>query len=179
MRVIAGKLGGRHFSSSRGHRTHPMSEKMRGALFNALGDLTNLTVLDAYAGTGALSFEAVSRGAASAVAIDIDKQAYETIVSNISDLNLSEHIIALRKNISGWSRNNRHKSFDLILVDPPYDDINPKAIENLFQLIAPTGTLALSWPGNEAVREFAKANVVLAKNYGDSQLVFYKLRPVA
>jgi 16S rRNA (guanine966-N2)-methyltransferase len=84
MRIIAGRLGGRHFASPQGRRTHPMSDKMRGALFNALGDIDGLSVLDAFAGSGALAFEAVSRGAGHAVAIDVDKSAQRAIAENIS-----------------------------------------------------------------------------------------------
>ena len=60
MRVISGKFGGQLFDAPKGHRTHPMSEKVRGALFSVLGDISGLTVLDAFAGSGALSIEAIS-----------------------------------------------------------------------------------------------------------------------
>ena len=53
MRVISGWLGGRIFESPHGHRTHPMSDKIRGAVFGVLGDIKGLTVLDAFAGSGA------------------------------------------------------------------------------------------------------------------------------
>src|SRR5947209_8932052 len=112
MRIIAGALKGRQFNSPRGRRTHPMSDKMRGALFNALGDIHGLTVLDAFAGSGALSFEAISRGAADVVAIDADKEAYETIVANVAKLGIDSGIMVLRKNVAGWTRNNQHKTFD-------------------------------------------------------------------
>src|SRR3954464_3149409 len=92
MRIIAGRLGGRQFNSPKGHRTHPMSEKGRGALFNALGDISGLTVLDAFAGSGALSFEAISRRAASVLAIDSDKNAQRAIAENIASLGLSRQV---------------------------------------------------------------------------------------
>ena len=70
MRIIAGDLKGREFKSPRGRTTRPMSEKTRGALFNTLGDIEGLSVLDGFAGSGALVFEAISRGAVSALAIE-------------------------------------------------------------------------------------------------------------
>lgn len=176
MRVVAGALGGRVFDSPGGHRTHPMSEKARGALFNSLGDLSGLTVLDAFAGSGALSIEAVSRGASSVLAIDVDKAAYQTVQANVDALNLKDKITVMRKNIGGWSRNNRSRQFDVVLADPPYDDIRPDVIERLAVHAKPGGIFVLSWPGSEPVRELAGVAVVSSRQYGDAQLVFY--RPV-
>jgi 16S rRNA (guanine966-N2)-methyltransferase len=174
MRIIAGELGGRIFDSPHTHRTHPMSDRVRGALFNTLGDITGLTIFDAYAGTGALSFEAISRGASSALAIDVDKDAYLCIVENVEKLGLKDQVMVLRKNVSGWSRNIQHKTFDIVLADPPYNDIRPNVIERLFGHLNTGGMLVLSWPGSEPVRQFDGVDVVTAKKYGDAQLVFYR-----
>lgn len=174
MRVVSGYLGGRVFEAPKGHRTHPMSDKVRGALFNMLGDVQDLTVLDAFAGSGALSIEAVSRGAAHVTAIDIDKEAYKAITSNVERLQLKDKIMVLRKNVSGWSRNNQHKLYDLVLADPPYDDINPTLLQKLIGQVKPAGLFVLSWPGNEKVREFQSVEVINHKKYGDAQLVFYR-----
>ena len=174
MRIIAGDLGGRIFDSPHTHRTHPMSDRVRGALFNTLGDIHGLTVFDAYSGTGALSFEAISRGASSALAIDVDKDAYLCIVENIDKLSLKDQVTVLRKNVSGWSRNNQHKMFDVVLADPPYNDIRPNVIERLFGHLTVGGLLVLSWPGSEPVRQFDGLDVIAAKKYGDAQLVFYR-----
>lgn len=151
-----------------------MSDRMRGALFNTLGELDGLTVLDAFAGTGALSFEAISRGAASALAIDIDKDAFRTIGENITQLGLEDKVTVMRKNISGWSRNNQDKTFDIVLADPPYNDIRPNVLEKIMQQVTPGGLFVLSWPGSEPVRDFPGLEVVTAKKYGDAQLVFYR-----
>ncbi len=174
MRIIAGSLGGRNFDSPNTHRTHPMGDKIRGALFNALGDIEGLTVLDAFAGSGALSFEAISRGAVSALALEIDKDAYLTILKNIETLDLKEQTTVLRKNASGWSRNNQHKTFDLVLADPPYNDIRPDVLQKLAQQVKPGGIFVLSWPGSEPVRDFDGLKPVSHKTYGDAQLVFYE-----
>lgn len=177
MRVIAGRLGGRSFDSPKTRRTHPMSDKIRGALFNALGDLDGLSVLDAFAGSGACSIEAVSRGAASVLAIDIDPEAIKTVADNVRMLDLESIITVRRKNISGWSRNNQDKQFNVVIADPPYTDIRPDVLERLTVHVPVGGLLVLSWPGSEAVREFKGLEVVSHKSYGDAQLVFYR-RPV-
>jgi 16S rRNA (guanine966-N2)-methyltransferase len=174
MRVIAGRLGGRNFESPHTRRTHPMSDKVRGALFNALGDLNGLSVLDAFSGSGACAIEAVSRGASKVLAIDVDVEAVKTIAENVKTLGLTDEIDVRRKNISGWSRNSQNKQFDVVLADPPYDDIRPDVLERLMVHIVPGGLFVLSWPGSEPVREFDGLKVVSHKTYGDAQLVFYR-----
>ena len=174
MRVIAGTLGGRNFDSPHGHRTHPMSDKMRGALFNALGDIDGLTVLDAFAGTGALSFEALSRGAAQALAIEQDHAAQLIIAANLKNLGLNGKIKLVKANASGWSDNNLATQFDLILADPPYDHLQPELLQKLIRHLAPAGTYVLSWPSQQAVPKLAGLQQISQKSYGDSQLVFYK-----
>lgn len=174
MRVIAGRLGGRIIASPHTHRTHPMSDKVRGALFNSLGSLDGLAVLDAYAGSGACSIEAVSRGAAQVMAIDVDVEAVKTIAENVRALSLEDDIMVKRANISGWSRNHVAKQFDVVLADPPYDDVRPDVLERLTVHVKPGGLFVLSWPGGEPVRAFAGLEVAAHKTYGDAQLVFYR-----
>ena len=174
MRVIAGYLGGRNFASPGGHRTHPMSDKMRGAIFGVLGDIKGLTVLDAFAGSGALSFEAISRDAKNAVAIEVDKRAHTVITENIKTLGLNDRIKAVRAFAGAWSTRHQAELFNLIFVDPPYDNIPYRDLKSLPRHLADNGTLVLSWPGNMEALKFDGLTTVQAKNYGDGQLVFYQ-----
>lgn len=174
MRVIAGWLGGRNFSSPNGHRTHPMSDKIRGAIFGVLGDIKGLTVLDAFAGSGALAIEAISRGAKSAVVIEVDKGAHTVITENINALGISDRIKAVRAFAGAWSTRHQAELFDLIFVDPPYDNIPYRDLKSLPRHLADKGTLVLSWPGNMEPLKFEGLVSVQAKNYGDAQLVFYQ-----
>lgn len=174
MRVIAGQLRGRQFKSPRSHRSHPMSEKMRGALFNVLGDINGLSVLDAYAGSGAVSYEAISRGAARATAIDKSIRAYRSIKKNIEELGLDEEIKATRANVSTWSDNNDDLKFDIVICDPAYDDIRPNILEKLVRHLKASGIYVLSWPGSEEVPRLNGLKIIKTSDYGDSQLVFYE-----
>lgn len=174
MRIIAGHLGGQIFDAPSGHRTHPMSDKMRGALFNALGDITGLEILDAFAGSGALSFEALSRGAKSAIAVDSDKSAHRTVQENIAKLGLENQVKAVRANVSGWSDNNSQRQFDLILCDPPYDQLQLKLLQKLIKHVKSGGLVVLSWPGKLQVPQFMELDKVKDKNFGDAQLAFYR-----
>lgn len=173
MRIIAGSLKGRNFDTPSGHHTHPMGDKVKGALFNVLGDIEGLTVLDAFAGSGALSFEAISRGAKSVVAIDLDLEAYKTIVRNVEKLKLGNQVTVLRKNTNGWARNTQHR-FDLVIADPPYDDFRPTLLQRLVLLVEQNGTFVLSWPNDERPREFEGVSFLTAKHYAGAQLVFYR-----
>lgn len=173
MRVIAGKLGGRHFEAPAGHRTHPMSEKARGALFNVLGDVGGLTVLDAFCGSGALSLEAVSRGASSAVAVDVDQSAAETAKTNAQVLELKQ-ITVIRANMASWAKYNAQARFDLIFCDPPYDKPQDATIIRVASLLAKGGTLVVSQPSNVPNLDLPGLKVVKTKTLGDAQLLFYQ-----
>ncbi len=148
---------------------------MRGALFNALGDISSLRVLDCFGGSGALSFEAISRGASGAVVVEIDKIAHQTITNNIKELDLQDLIKAIRANISGWSDNNPAAQFDLVLCDPPYDKLNVSLLNKLSRHINPGGVLVLSLPSGQTA-EFPDSDLqtLSSSSYGDAQLVFYR-----
>lgn len=174
MRVIAGRLGGRLFNSPHTHRTHPMSDKARGALFNVLGDISGMSVLDAFAGTGALCFEAISRGAASALAIESDKVAQRTIAENIELLQLGDQVSLVRVAAGPWLYRNAQRKFDLVLCDPPYNDPQFHTLDRLAKRVNPDGLLVLSWPASEEIPKFDKLEQVEQRGYGDMQLVFYR-----
>lgn len=173
MRVIAGSLGGRTFDSPHQHRTHPMSERMRGALFNSLGDIAGQTVLDAFAGSGALSYEAISRGAAQATAVDADKAAVATMQKNRISLGLGSRLQVTRASITSWL-NTTQTDYDIVLADPPYNDIQLPLLEELTTRVRVNGLFVLSWPGGMSVPTFAGLEQLSHKQYGDSELVFYR-----
>lgn len=152
-----------------------MSEKIRGALFNALGDISGLTVLDAYAGTGALSIDAISRGAASAVAIELDKTASRIIHENIESLGLDKKISVTNAAVKGWSRRHQNQQFDIVLLDPPYNNFDPKDLLNLRKHAKRGGIIVLSLPPNTGFLFGESQQELLAhKNYGDADLFFYR-----
>lgn len=173
MRIIAGRLGGRIFDTPKTFNTHPMAERVRGGLFNALGDISGLTVLDAFAGSGALSFEAVSRGAVHAVALDNDKDAFRTIVRNIEQLELQDSIEPYLKQASSWLSSHQAATFDIVLADPPYTDLRRDLLFRVAQRTKPAGIFVVSWPGSEAPPPFTGFKIARHKSYGDAQLLFY------
>ncbi len=173
MRVIAGTHGGRLFASPNGHRTHPMSDKMRGALFNMLGDISGETVLDAFSGSGALAFEALSRGASKATLIEIDRQAQRTIAENIASLQFTQRAKLIRANAGSWLSTS-DEMFDLVLLDPPYDNLQPGLIERLMARVVSGGYAVISYPPHERILQFTDCEHISHKSYGDSSLSLYR-----
>lgn len=174
MRVIAGYLGGRSIAPPKGHRTHPMGDKIRGALFNMLGDIEGLTVLDAFAGSGAVSVEAISRGAKHVTAVDVSKQAVSAIADNIKTLELEDAIKPIRANASSWSDNNQDAQFDIVILDPPYNEVNPRLLQKLSSHVRTGGIIVLSLPPTVDVSLPERFDRLSDKSYGDATLVFYR-----
>src|SRR5690349_2308196 len=108
-----------------------MSERIRGSLFNMLGDLNGKTVLDAFAGSGALSFEAISRGAKHVLALEKDKTAQKIIAKNIVSLGVEDRVKLIKANCRMWSEQNPQVTFDLILLDPPYHNMQLSTVSLL------------------------------------------------
>lgn len=175
MRVIAGSLGGRVFDSPGTHRTHPMSDRVRGALFNVLGELDGLTVLDAFAGSGALGFEAISRGADHVVCIESDRLAQQAIIRNIQSLNLTKRVSLIKATANAWLGTNPDTQFDIVLCDPPYDNLQLSLVSRLAARTSVGGILVLSVPSNSAIALSSEQfELLTTKDYGDAQLVFYR-----
>ena len=174
MRIIACKLKGLHFESPKNHKTHPMSEKMRGALFNMLGDIEDLSVFDAYGGSGALAFEAISRGAETVLITEIDKHALAVIKTNIESLGLKDEVKVVRANAASWSENNYATLFDVVLCDPPYLAVKQNQLTQLSQNIKHEGLMVLSLPGKMNPPEFNDMKLERNSDYGDSSLAFYR-----
>ena len=151
-----------------------MSDKMRGALFNILGDIEGLRILDAFSGTGALSFEAISRGAASSVAIDSDKSAQRTIAENCKQLGLARSVKLIKASVNAWLDTNSSQQFNIVLADPPYHDLQENVIRRLAGAVETGGILVLSWPGAEEDPTLPGLERIDQRSYGDAQLVFYR-----
>lgn len=175
MRIIAGNLKGQKLGSPRTHATHPMGDKVRGALFNILGDIEGLTVLDAFAGTGAIGFEALSRGAASVVAIENDRAALRTIAENLKNLGLDQQIKLIATSAGNWHKTaGKNHTFDLVILDPPYQNLQRETLKELATRVAHDGLLIVSWPLGETPMDFDGFAQIERRNYGDAQLIFYR-----
>lgn len=173
MRIIAGKLKGQIIASPKGHKTHPMSERMRGALFNTLGDLAGLTLLDAYAGSGSVGIEAYSRGATRVLFIDSDKNAISTINQNLAKLNILSAKVT-KANIASWSDHNYETTFNIVVADPPYNLINEQHILKITRNVKKNGLLVISIPKKYQEIELDGFSVISTKSFADGSFRIYQ-----
>jgi 16S rRNA (guanine966-N2)-methyltransferase len=130
MRVIAGELGGRRLHAPHGSRTRPTSDRVREALFMALGSLDGARIVDLYSGSGALAIEALSRGAAWADLVDADRHARDAAHRNLEELGLLAHVRLWPLRLpAGLSRLERVLAeADVVFADPPYGGADARAL---------------------------------------------------
>ena len=125
MRVVAGKFGSRTLKGPRGQALRPTSDRLRETLFNILGAAVEGSVfVDAYAGTGAVGIEALSRGAHRAVFIEKHRTAVSLIRKNLAALGIEQNAEVLPTDaVKGlaWLANEGTRA-DFIFADPPYGD---------------------------------------------------------
>jgi 16S rRNA (guanine(966)-N(2))-methyltransferase RsmD len=127
MRVVAGRYGGRTLKAPRGREVRPTADRVREALFSILGPLDGVRVLDLFAGTGALGIEALSRGAAACVFVDVDTRPVE---ANLEALGIGAEV----RRGAALSALKAGDQYDLVLLDPPYRDaarLGPQLTEAL------------------------------------------------
>lgn len=183
MRIIGGELKSRLFRDPPPGPSHPMGERIRGALFNRLGDLSDLVVLDAYAGSGALAFEAISRGAVRASAVEINAKTYKLLTDNCQRLGLQERVRCFRANITTWLSNNPGDDYDLVFADPPYLDIRSSQIAQLADWLPVGKTLVISYPHHWAPAESLHPkdfDCVSLSRYARANVgIWHKIRPTA
>lgn len=133
MRVISGSARGRQLKGPPSFATRPMTDKVKGALFNTLMSLgvEPDRVLDLYAGTGALGIEALSRGASHATFVDKGREQCATIHSNLELTGFADRADVRQVGVESFILTARD-AYDFIMLDPPYAD--PEIIPNLGQI---------------------------------------------
>lgn len=177
MRIIAGSWRGRAIEAPQGQSTRPTADRVREALFSMLasrlGSFEELRVADLFAGSGALGFEALSRGAASVTFVENDAKAVAAIRRNAEKLGASGRTQVLTGSALALPRSG---PFDLIFADPPYAAGSGNAMAEAIRKadwLAPGGWLSIETARGEAVdpgeltidtaREFGRARITLLR----------------
>jgi 16S rRNA (guanine966-N2)-methyltransferase len=144
VRIIAGELKGRRIDAPKGDATRPTSDFVREAAFNLIGPVDGASVLDLYAGSGALGLEALSRGAEHCLFVDSSREACRTVGANLEKLGLRATVLCREVERALLAERG---PYDLILADPPYTfDRYDRLAGPLCRLVAPDGLVVVQTP---------------------------------
>ncbi|MBN8730721.1 MAG: 16S rRNA (guanine(966)-N(2))-methyltransferase RsmD [Acidobacteria bacterium] len=173
MRVIAGEFRRRLLKSLEGLETRPTPDRLREALFNVLqGRMKGVTFVDAYAGTGAVGIEALSRGAALVVFVERSNAAVRVIQENLAALKVTERARVIRGSVGTYLAAQRG---ELVFLDPPYEQ--EAEYEKSFAALQQTPP-ALVIAQHASRQELAEVYGVLRRvrvlRQGDNSLSFYE-----
>ena len=176
MRIISGKFGGRKIEAPDNRRTHPMGERVRNAMFNSIGsEIEGATVLDAFAGTGAIGLEAISRGAKAATFVERDKIAIKILVKNVVSLQANDQVTIVNTAVNSWINSLDDQKYDIIFADPPYHDLQLSTVSRLFGLLKPNGLMVLSHTGRGEGPNLENEIVVVDnRSYGNAHLTSFR-----
>jgi 16S rRNA (guanine966-N2)-methyltransferase len=177
VRVIAGDLKGQRLVAPKGWRVRPTSDRVREAIFSALGDrVDGARILDLYCGTGALSIEALSRGAASALLVDRDTRP---ALGNVQRLGLAGRAELVRADVERWLRqvltDPTPGKFDLVFVDAPYrlaDRVAQALDTHLPQLLVPGGRAVIESGARRPLR-LRSLEPLRQRRYGAADVTVY------
>lgn len=179
MRIVAGQWRGRVFAAPKGDATRPTSDRVRQALFDMLlhapwaGRLVDgAHVLDAFAGSGGLGLEALSRGAAKAWFIEQDRAAVTTIQRNIETLSAVSRAGVITADAT---RPPKGQACNLVFLDPPYGlDLGPKAVTALRAAgwIAPGATVVLEIGRDEEMPDLG--TLLAERTHGAARVTIWR-----
>lgn len=182
MRVVAGVYGGRRLRAPPGLATRPTSERVREALFDVLGRaVVGKSVLDCYAGSGALGIEALSRNARSVVFVEMALSAANTLRANLIALGIDDKATArvVRRRLERSATFLRSVSpFDLWLVDPPFalvrSGVAVRTLSAMVRsgLLASDGMVVIEFPSDQPVPAVHDLCTATVRTYGDTKLAF-------
>jgi len=168
MRIIAGTHRGHRISAPKGRDTRPTSDRVRESAFNLIGPVDDATVLDLFAGSGAMGLEALSRGAASCVFVESDRAACRTINTNLDKLNLQATVLC-QDTFRAVAQ--ERGTFDLILCDPPYG-VDATTLP-FVRLLAEDGLLVYESSGRAAPPSIEALEQRTSRKYGSARLTLF------
>ena len=181
MRIISGSARGRQLASFSGKDIRPTPDRVREAIFSILtsrfGSFNGLKVLELFAGSGAQSLEALSRGAESAILVDSGIIAAKTIPENIKRCRFESNARFLRQNVfTVLPQLVSSGPFDLILLDPPYNqNLLPQVIKKIehLNLLAENGIICAESARDEELGDFGTLKIAESRVYGSTRIHLY------
>lgn len=173
IRIGAGELAGRIIEQPKTFKTRPLTSKVRASIFNRLGDISGLTVLDAYAGSGAFGIETLSLGAKHVTFIEKSRPVSKVIISNLDTLNLGVRATVFTQDVASALKDINRK-FDIILADPPYAELDEGDIQITFTHLLKRGIGIVSHSSRQPSPQVSSAELIDARTYGDTTISYYR-----
>jgi 16S rRNA (guanine966-N2)-methyltransferase len=177
VRIIAGSRKGARIFAPRGLDTRPTGDRVRESAFSLIGPVDGASVLDLFAGSGAMGLEALSRGAARALFVESDREACRTISRNLEKLRLTGATVlcqdALRA-LAAEAAAARH--YDLVLLDPPYDlfsTVQTPLATYLPAVLAPEGLVVVE-TGARDEPELGSLEKRTSRHYGSARITLFE-----
>lgn len=175
MRIVAGTHRGSRIAAPKGTHTRPTSDRAREAAYNLIGPVAGATVLDLFAGSGAMGLEALSRGAARCVFAEADRAACRVIRENLEKLRLSSAVV-LCQDAFQVLRDERAagRTYDLVLADPPYglwEHVAVRLGEAVAPVLGPRGLLVVETSAR--VEPQLPFDLVTSRRYGSARITLF------
>ncbi len=183
MRIIAGKFRGRRLVSFKADHIRPTTDRVKESVFNKLqAEWDGAKVLDLFAGTGNLGFEAISRGAESVLAVELSSKSIDIIRRNIEELEIGKQHRVVKDDVLKWIAKYRGEPFSIVIADPPFTQSLAHSTLELLSKSEAVGldtTVVVEASSHERVDE-SYENLVCwdRRDYGDKQISFWS-RPQA
>ncbi len=173
MRIIAGSRKGHTIYAPKRLGTRPTGDRVREAAFNLIGPVDEASVLDLFAGSGAMGLEALSRGAARAVFVESDRDACRAIERNLAKLRLTgaEVVCDEARRFLATER----RRFDLVLVDPPYEalaELQPTLARYLPNVLTDSGLLVVESAAREEPELPLRTRT--SRRYGSARITLFE-----
>jgi 16S rRNA (guanine966-N2)-methyltransferase len=176
VRIIAGSRKGARIVAPKGHSTRPTGDRVREAAFNLIGPVEDATVLDLFAGSGAMGLEALSRGARRCLFAESDRAACRAIRDNLAKLRLTGALVQCRDALAVLrEERSAGRSYELILCDAPYEDyeaLEPVLAELVPGVLAADGLLVVETDSRTAPA--LPLGEVTSRRYGSARLTLYR-----
>ncbi|WP_420477580.1 16S rRNA (guanine(966)-N(2))-methyltransferase RsmD [Brevundimonas sp. FT23028] len=187
MRIVAGSLKGRAITAPEGQNTRPTSDRARQAIFNVLehaawaGPLDGARVIDLYAGSGALGYEAISRGAAFALFVEIEDEARGAIRENADAWGLMGRTRVHRRSATdlGVRPGSDGEAFDIAFLDPPYrKGLGEQTLARLLEgnWLKPGATVVFERGSDEPEIDTPGYERLDARDYGAARVLFLRVK---
>jgi 16S rRNA (guanine(966)-N(2))-methyltransferase RsmD len=175
VRIIAGERRGARIAAPKGTATRPTSDRVREAAYNLIGPVDDASVLDLFAGSGAMGLEALSRGARRCVLVESDRVACSVIRDNLEKLRLTGALVLCKDAFQVLREEHAAgRSYDLVIADPPYGtwpDLESRLTDALPDAVTPGGLLVVETSAK--VEPALPLDLVTSRRYGSARITLF------